>query len=502
MHIKKTLNTLARQGRITRYRTYKHLGFLGHRKGIDRLAKITFILMLGLCTLSFFCLTIRQEPNVLSDVLEENTPIAPTLTPPTDVLSATDAPDDEAFHADLGDAPVISDTSMVLNELERGTAAGRYKMTPYTLEKGETLITLLNRAGVEASARTQVIEGFSLLVNLKSLQPGMTFLVFTDTTGAFLGISLPAKNGEVIAVAKEGDEYTPFSEAGRVETQNIRVSGNIERTFSGSAQKAGLPKVLISQITNALDGEVDFSALKAGDAFDIIYEQKTTAGGLELGDKQLLYVGLTIGKKHIHRYAWTSGGTSTFFNPQGKSAEKPLLKKPVKAKPRLSSPYGWRSHPILMARIFHSGVDLACPMNTPIIAAGDGVITQLGRKGAYGKYIRIRHANGYQTAYGHLNGYKSGLKTGSQVKRGDVIGYVGQTGRATGPHVHFEVWKNNKTVNPFGNHVLIAKQLTGDELARFQRDAKAIHPEFDKHLVGTLAPVPPQKPTFKTAPVK
>ena len=181
---------------------------------------------------------------------------------------------------------------------------------------------------------------------------------------------------------------------GRVETKSYRVQGTIERTFSGSTQKAGLPKALASYITNALDGEVDFSTFKVGDTFDIIYEKKLTAGGLEL-DTEVIYIGFTIGGKPYHRYAWTDkAGSPGFYSPKGELSAKMLMKRPLKARARLSSPYGNRRHPILMYNVFHSGVDLAAPMNTPIMAAGDGVITQLGRKGAYGKYIRIKHSSG------------------------------------------------------------------------------------------------------------
>ncbi len=487
MPIKKRLISAARKVKISRFRTYKKLGFLGHRRMIDKMAKSVFWLLLVLASVAVVCLKPTDGVNPVSDVIESTEPIKEGVPEGAEIV-----------HDALGDDPVVEETTDALTDLEKQVVSGALKMTSYSLEKGETLIGLLTRAGLDSTVRSHIIDGFNLLIDLRSLQPAMTFMIFTDNDGNFKGISLPNKSGEIIAVLKESDDtYTPFSHEGRVDIKNIRMTGSIERTFSGSAQKAGVPKALVAQITNALDGEVDFSTFREGDTFDVIFEQKTTAGGLELGDKKILYIGLTLGKKQIHRYVWTdSSGTEMFFSPRGQSAEKELIKRPLKGKARVSSPYGWRNHPILMARIFHSGVDLAIAKGTPIVAAGDGVITQLGRKGAYGKYIRIRHANGYQTAYGHMNGYKTGLKAGSKVKRGEVIGYVGQTGRATGPHVHYEVWKNGKTVDPFGDYVLIAKQLSGEGLEKFQKHAQSIHPDFKKHLVGTMAPIPPQKPRF------
>lgn len=486
MAIKKKLTGAVRKIKVSRFRTYKKLGFLGHRRTVDKMAKGAFWALLGLATIALFFLRPSDKINPISEVIEATEPDN-TLTTNMDIV-----------HEDLGDEPVQTDTDDLLTSLEKEVVQKTLNMSSYSLEKGEALSTLLKRAGIEKEAHSHIIDGFALLINLRSLQPGMSFMVFSELSGTFKGISLQNKNGEVVAVIKENEEtYTPFSHEGRVDIQNIRITGEIKRTFSGSAQEAGLPKALIAQVTNALDGEVDFSSFRQGDTFDIIFEQKTTAGGLELGDKKILYIGLTLGKKQFHRYNWTDGsGSELFFNPRGQTAEKELLKRPIKGRPRVSSSYGWRNHPILMARIFHSGVDLAIAKGTPIVAAGDGVITQLGRKGAYGKYIRIRHSNGFQTAYGHMNGYKNNLKVGSKVKRGDVIGYIGQTGRATGPHLHYEVWKNGKTVNPFGQYVLIAKQLSGSELDKFQEYAATIHPAFNIHLVGTLAPVPPQKPVF------
>ena len=147
-----------------------------------------------------------------------------------------------------------------------------------------------------------------------------------------------------------------------------------------------------------------------------------------------------------------------------------------------------------MYEIFHHGVDLAAPKNTPIMAAADGVITLLGRKGGYGKYIRIRHTDGFETAYGHMNGYRQDLKVGSRVKRGEVIGYVGSTGRSTGPHLHFEILKNNKTVNPLGKNVIPAKHLSGFELEQFLFAAESLHPDFAEHRAGKIPPVPNVRP--------
>ena len=467
------------RSRVLRYKAYKKVGVAKHRKKID----LSLFLMFMLCaaTFPFFIL-----PSTTSET-GGTTPVEQTLNP--DAV--------EKVHTDLGDAPVESRTLASLDEIERRAQLGEIDMTLQTLEKGDSLLGLLSDEKVNVTDRMAIADALEIMIDLKSLRPGMGFILFWEKDGTLAGLSIQVKEGENIAVLREKDGgWTPFSAAGRIETQTIRKQGSIEHTFSGSAAKAGIPESVIAQVTAALDGEVDFySDLKPGDTFDVIFETKTTPGGLEIGRKQLLFIGLKVGDKEYNRYAYTDAtGTPMFYDARGRSGEKSLLKRPLKGRSRLSSPYGKRRHPILMYEIFHHGVDLAAPMNTPIQAAADGTITQLGRKGAYGKYIRIRHADGYQSAYGHMNGYRQDLKVGSQVKRGEVIGYVGSTGRSTGPHVHFEVWKNNKTVNPFGRNVISSKQLKNFELEQFFSYAESLHPDFARHRAGKIPPPPPPKP--------
>ena len=484
MNLKVSVKNTLRRGRILKYKTYKKLGVVRHRKKID----LSLFLMFMLCAATFpFFITPKVQ--------ETNCP-----TPPASEvaeISATPDASEEDVHPDLGDDPVIPAKQASLDELEKRVQLGELKVDAQTLEKGSSILALLSHAGVSTADRVSIVDAMELMVNLKSLRPGLNFMIFKASDGTTVGVSVQIREGETIAVLREEDgSWTPFTATGRVETQSVRKTGVVERTFSGSAAKAGVPDSVISQVTAALDGEIDFSSdISPGDTFDVIFETKTTSGGLEIGAKHLLFVGLKTARKEIYRYAFTAkNGLTSFYDARGRTGEKEFMKRPLKARARLSSPYGRRRHPILMYEIFHHGVDLAAPTNTPIMAAADGVITQLGRKGGYGKYIRIRHSDGYETAYGHMNGYRQDLKIGSRVKRGEVIGYVGSTGRSTGPHLHFEVLKNNKTVNPLGRNVLPAKQLVGFELEQFFSMAEGLHPDFARHRAGKIPPVQGLRP--------
>lgn len=162
-----------------------------------------------------------------------------------------------------------------------------------------------------------------------------------------------------------------------------------------------------------------------------------------------------------------------YYDEQGNSAKKFLMRNPVKGG-RYTSGFGARNHPLLKYLRMHTGVDWAAPTGTPILAAGDGTVERVGREGGYGNYVRIRHANGYATAYGHMSRYADGVAPGVTVKQGQIIGYVGSTGMSTGPHCHFEVLVNNNFVNPMTVPVPRGLQLEGRQLAEFQRERKRI----------------------------
>ena len=482
MSLKKTLQSASRKTRLFHRRAYRHLGLWHLHKQID----ISLLLMCLLCIISFPIL-MKCSFSRLPDETEVSEPIDEESIPLTET---------EDVHEDFGDAPLEKEIHVSLNELEKRVQLGELNMEMRTLQKGESLLSILSQEKVPTNERMEIVESLELLMNLKTLKTGMSLMLFKERE-TLVGLSLNIKEGESVSVLKEADgTWTPFSHTGRVETKTIRWEGDVERTFSGSAQKAGVPENLVNQIINALDGEIDFASdIKAGDHFDVIAEYKETEGGLEVGSKQLLYIGIDSKNKKIHRYAYSPKNAATgFYDAKGKSISKQIMKRPLKAKARVSSPFGVRFHPILKYRIFHKGVDLAAPKNTPIMAAADGTIELIGRKGGYGKYISIVHANGWKTAYAHMNGYRKDLKVGSKVKRGEVIGYVGSTGRSTGPHLHFEVLKNKQVVAPFGRNIIQGNQLTDFALEQFQSWAETIHPDFKQHLAGNLPPIPTPKP--------
>ena len=177
---------------------------------------------------------------------------------------------------------------------------------------------------------------------------------------------------------------------------------------------------------------------------------------------------MVLSGKPVRRYRYTpKSGVTDYFDEKGQSVRKTLMRTPIDGA-RLSSGYGMRKHPILGYSRMHKGVDFAAPRGTPIYAAGDGVVEMAGRNGGYGNYVRLRHTGSYKTAYAHMRGFAKGIRAGVRVKQGQVIGYVGTTGRSTGPHLHYEVMVDNKQTNPRSIKLPSGETLKGADLKAYE----------------------------------
>ena len=361
------------------------------------------------------------------------------------------------------------------------------------LKKKETLSGLLHRAGVSMQETLKAAEVLELVMDLRKIRPGQKFELFFDQNSVFQGLRLETPQGEIVSAFKTEDGFfIPSFREGKILEQTLRAEGQIETSFSEAAAALEVPKGIVQQVMNVFDGELSFKDLPAGTTFALIYGKKVTETGREIGNSKLLYVLINTPKKAYHRYHFVdSSGKQGFYDEHGQAGAKMIVKRPLGGA-RISSGFGMRRHPILKYQIQHAGIDYAAPTGTPIPAGADGVIVQIGRRGAYGRYVRIRHDATYSTAYAHLSAFKKDLRVGSVVKRGDIVGYVGSSGRATGPHLHYEVLKNGKQVNPLQNHVIPKRTLTGQELQNFIKTAQKVTPGY--------VYVAPQKPkaTAKT----
>lgn len=303
----------------------------------------------------------------------------------------------------------------------------------------------------------------------------------------------------VIKLSLEKDVVVEQDEAGlyqaRLETKELiheyrHAEGTVESSLYVDAIKQGAHPKIIHNMIQAFSYDVDFQrSFQAGDDYCLLFDYHKNAESLEEEPGNLIYACLTLqGKKiHIYRHA-PKGGVAQYFNENGEAVKKGLLRTPVDGA-RISGVFGKRRHPILGFTKMHKGVDFAAPRGTPVMAAGSGKIERIGRFSSYGNYIRVKHNSKYSTAYAHLCRYAKGLKVGSSVRQGQVIGYVGCTGRATGNHLHYELLANGKQINPKHIKMMPAAKLKGTELQRFMANKVLVEKRL-KNLRDPLAVVP------------
>ncbi len=265
----------------------------------------------------------------------------------------------------------------------------------------------------------------------------------------------------------------------------VAVKGEIDGAFIVSARRAGVPRSVAMQMTRTLSYDVDFQRdIHRGDRFAVMFEAEYDDQGEIIRADNLQYVHLQSGKgKPISMYRYDG----KMYHADGRDVRRSLLKTPVDGA-RISSGFGYRRHPVLGYSAMHKGTDFAAPTGTPVYAAGDGVVQKASRFSSYGNYVKIRHNGTYSTAYAHLSRYGKGIRPGVRVTQGQVIGYVGTTGRSTGPHLHFEVMQGGTQVNPKKVASLGTDKLNKAQLAQLQGAIK----QYDAQFASLIAKTEPK----------
>ena len=342
---------------------------------------------------------------------------------------------------------------------------------------GDTFMKLLVKAGADRSSAHTAIGAMRKTYHPRYLKRGQKIAVKLQPiswgvkTGEFIGYHFDPTVEESIKVSRlENGKFSVRKTKRILNRKDIRISGSIRSSLYVAASKVGMDASTLADLIRLLSWDVDFQRdIQKNDKFNVMVERLHRKNGDFARWGKILYAELILSGKPIKLYRYESKNHGVeYFDEKGRSAQKALMKTPINGA-RLSSRYGRRRHPILGYTRMHRGVDFAAPRGTPIYAAGNGTVTYAGRKGGYGNYIRIRHNGRYATAYAHLKGFKRGVRKGRRVTQGTVIGYVGSTGRSTGPHLHYEVHVNGRQANPLRLRLPSGRKLKGKELKRFAK---------------------------------
>jgi len=354
------------------------------------------------------------------------------------------------------------------------------------VRRGDTLMTLLARAGVANGVARDAIAALRAVFNPRDLKIGqeirLTFAPSPEAaTGDLRGLALQASIERDVAVERSGSGNFRPHQTGRALSQSLgRAGALIEGSLFQAGIKAGVSPEVMFELIRAFSYDVDFQRdIQPGDSFEVMFEQTHDASGRRVRTGHMIYGALSLSGNllELYRYAPRDGGPVDYFNAKGESVKKALLRTPVDGA-KLTSSFGMRQHPILGYSRMHRGVDFGAPPGTPIMAAGDGVIEMAGLNGEYGNYVRIRHNESYSTAYAHMSRIAVGVRRGAVVHQGQVIGFVGATGLATGPHLHYEVLAHDHQINPMSIKVPSGRQLAGVELRRFNTAMAEIEREI------------------------
>ncbi|NRA30567.1 MAG: M23 family metallopeptidase [Parvularculaceae bacterium] len=403
-------------------------------------------------------------------------------------VHALSQPADEALPAWI-DAEAVDEPTL-FDVLREQSLQEQYEVA--RLLPGESLAALLERLGALPNDAVAAMEAVDLAIAeasrasdqlVPALAEGATVKVLFDNRSLTIyqqegGIPRPVLQLEVLATptqmitAQKGDGFSGKVTEVDLEPRYVAVSGEIRRAFVSAALEAGVPRELVPSLADVFAFDVDFvREIYRGDRFEVVFEMLYDQEGRAVSAGDIVFAGLTWrGQRHkqaYYRFTPQGEDRAEFFAANGRNPRTLLMKTPINGA-QVTSRFGPRRHPVLGYTIGHKGVDFGAAIGTPVLAAGDGRVSIASPRGTFGNYIRLQHQSGYETAYAHLSRFADGIEPGVPVKQGQVIGYVGMTGRTTGPHLHYEVLFEGEALDPQAAKVAVGDMLTGKRLESFQ----------------------------------
>lgn len=353
-----------------------------------------------------------------------------------------------------------------------GFFADRYQSDTLTIKSGETFSVLMNRLGLGASDAYKLSELCDTVFDLRTLRAGHKLLAYYEVTDSTRQLEYVVYEKDRIrsTVFQCSDSLAIWNYDKPVEKQRKRADVTITSSLWNDMIAAGAPPALIMTLDDIYQWSVNFFTLQPDDKFQIIYTQSVCEGEIVAIDTVhfSLFTSNEGKQTAAVRYDTGDGSSNTYWDKGGESLKRMFLKAPLKYT-RISSGFTYRrKHPITGKIKAHTAVDYAAPSGTPVYAIGDGTVTLCGwDSSGGGNRIRIKHMRGYESCYMHLKGFAKGIKSGSRVKQGELIGYVGSTGSSTGPHLDFRIWENGRPIDPLKLNSPASEPLASEHIERF-----------------------------------
>ncbi len=317
------------------------------------------------------------------------------------------------------------------------------------IQRGDTVASILSRLHVnDADALAYLLQAKDVR-SLYQLIPGRTIRVVTTAEGRLESLSYVNTNGRRLHVVRSDSGFSSSEELPQTEQWVMQSSGEIETSLFASTDASGIPETVALQLTDIFSSDIDFHRdLRRGDRFSVVYEA-LAADGEFVGFGRVLSAEFT-NQGHTYQAVFfrDKQGRSGYYTPEGRNMRKAFLRSPIEFSRVTSGFSNARFHPVLKTWRAHKGIDYGAPSGTRVRATADGLVTFVGRKGGYGNVVILRHPNGYSTLYAHLSGFGQGLRPGKRVVQSEVVGFVGRTGLATGPHLHYEFHVRGVHANP------------------------------------------------------
>ncbi|MEQ1629473.1 MAG: M23 family metallopeptidase [Gallionella sp.] len=367
----------------------------------------------------------------------------------------------------------LDDTQLTVQEIHLNIAPQQTAAATFwrneRIQRGDTVAEVLSRMNIDDEVASSYLRGAPEAAYLRKMPAGKDVQAETDNAGNLMSLRFLNENGAQVVIEKKDGKFQAKTLAAQMEKRLFVRTGEIKTSLYAATDAAGMPDAAAHQLIELFSGDIDFHHdLRRGDKFTVMYEMQYSNGALVSTGRIQAAELINKGQTYRAVYFQTDAQHGDYYTPEGKSVRKAFLRSPIEFS-RVSSGFTTsRFHPVLNKWRAHKGVDFAAPTGTRVKVTADGVVEMVGKQNGYGNVIMVNHQGRYNTVYGHLSRYASGLHKGQRVAQGEVIGYVGMTGLATGPHLHYEFKVNGQQHDPLRVALPDAKPISAAQMAAFQ----------------------------------